>query len=296
MDSMNQTASAEVVGRYYDRMQWLYSLGWSAGGTRSLHYGLWWKDTRTLADAIINGDRFIGDKLELRADDHVLDMGCGVGGSSIYLAKRHGCRVTGITISRVQLGKAIENARHAGLEGLVDFQLMDYTRTSFPAETFTKAFTQEASNYAAHKIDLLKEAHRLLKPGGRYVSLDPYLKRDARPGAEEERVRRVTRGWGCPGLERFDRYLALAEEAGLKLIEQGDVNDHGLRSARIIWLSHVAFFPLAYVARKVGLAPPELLWHFEASIYQKDMHCAKDNLLMFGYLVADKPTPQESVE
>jgi cyclopropane fatty-acyl-phospholipid synthase-like methyltransferase len=288
----NQATSAEAVSRYYDKVQWLYSLGWSAGGTRSLHYGLWWKDTRKLADAIINGDRFIAEKLEVKPGDHVLDMGCGVGGSSIYFAKQYGCRVTGITVSKVQLSKAIENARSAGVSDLVSFELRDYTRTGFAAQTFTKAFTQESSNYALHKIDLLNEAYRVLKPGGRYVSLDPYLKRDIRPGIEAERVRRVTRGWGCPGLERFDRYLELAEQAGLKLIEKGDVNDHGLKSARIIWWSHIAFFPPVYLARKLGLVPRELLWHFQSSIYQKDMHCAKDNLLMFGYLVADKPGPK----
>ena len=44
------TDSAAVVACYYDKLQWLYNLGWSAGGTRSLHYGLWWEDTRSLAE------------------------------------------------------------------------------------------------------------------------------------------------------------------------------------------------------------------------------------------------------
>ena len=39
----------------------------------------------------------------------------------------------------------------------------------------------------------------------------------------------------------------------------------------------------------LGLVPAELLWHFQTSIGQKYMYCATDNLLMFGYLVAQKP-------
>ena len=48
-------------------------------------------------------------------------------------------------------------------------------------------------------------------------------------------------------------------------------------------------YPFAYLAWRVGLVPAEFLWHFQASIGQKDMYCATDNLLMFGYLVAKKP-------
>src|SRR5215210_4426345 len=121
------TDSSSVVARYYDRVQWLYNLGWSAGGTRSLHYGLWWDDTRSLAEAIVNGDRFVAEKLAVHASDHVLEMGCGVGGTSVFLAKTFGCRVTGITISRVQLEQAAKYAVASGVRHLVQFVLMDYT-------------------------------------------------------------------------------------------------------------------------------------------------------------------------
>src|SRR5205085_11939119 len=125
------------------------------GGTRSLHYGLWWDDTRTLAEAIRNGDRFVAEKLDVRASDHVLDMGCGVGGTAVYLAKTFGCRVTGITVSRVQREQAAAHAAASGVGELVRFELMDYTATAFRDATFTKAFTQETANYAADKRALV---------------------------------------------------------------------------------------------------------------------------------------------
>jgi tocopherol O-methyltransferase len=283
------TDSASVVARYYDRVQWLYNLGWSAGGTRSLHYGLWWDDTRSLAEAIVNGDRFVAEKLAVHASDHVLDMGCGVGGTSVFLAKTFGCRVTGITVSRVQLEQAVKYAAASGVRHLVRFELMDYTAMTFRDATFTKAFTQETANYAGDKRALVREAHRVLAPGGCYVSLDAFQRRDARPGAEEACLRRVLRGWASGSLERFDRFAALAKEVGLDVVESGDVSAHTRRTARTIWRRHVLLYPLAYLARGVGLAPAELLWHFQASIGQKDMYCATDNLLMFGYLVAKKP-------
>lgn len=289
------TDSASVVSRYYDRNQWLYNVGWSAGGTRSLHYGLWWDDTRSLAEAIVNGDRFVAEKLAVDASDHVLDMGCGVGGTSVFLAKTFGCRVTGITVSRVQLEQAAAYAASSGVQHLVQFALMDYTAMTFPKATFTKAFTLETSNYAPDKGVLLREAHRVLTPGGCYVSLDAFQSRDAHPGEEDACLRRVLRGWACEGLERFDRYAAHAREVGFDVVESGDLSARTARSARVIWRRHVFLYPLAYLAWRVGLASAELLWHFQASIEQKHMYCATDNLLMFGYLVAKKPLVHEQI-
>jgi len=284
------TESVSVVARYYDMIQWLYNVGWSAGGTRSLHYGIWWDDTRSLAEAIVNGDRFVAEKLAVHASDHVLDMGCGVGGTSVFLAKTFGCRVTGITVSRVQLEQAVKYAAACGVRHLVRFELMDHTAMTFREATFTKAFTQETSNYAIDKRALLREAHRVLAPGGCYVSLDPFQRRDARPSEQgDARLRRVLRGWACAGLERFDRYVALAREVGLEVVESGDVSPHMERSVRAVWRRHVFLYPLAYLARRIGLAPAELLWHFQAGIEQKHMYCTTDNLLMMGYLVANKP-------
>jgi len=283
------TDIASIVARYYDRVQWLYNVGWSAGGTRSLHYGLWWDDTRSLAEAIVNGDHFVADKLAVHASDHVLDMGCGVGGTSVFLAKTFGCRVTGITVSGVQREQAARYAAASGVRHLVQFELMDFTAMTFPEATFTKAFTQESSNYAMDKRALVREAHRVLAPGGCYFSLDVFQRRDAGPGEEAARLRRVLRGWACAGLERFDRYIALAREAGFEVVESGDVSPRTARSARAIWRRHIFLYPLASLACRAGLAPAELLWHFQASIEQKNMQCATDNLLMFGYLVAMKP-------
>ncbi len=283
------TDNVTVVSRYYDRMQWLYNFGWSVGGTRSLHYGLWWDGTHSLAEAIVNSDRFVAEKLAVDTSDHVLDMGCGVGGTSVYLAKTYGCRVTGITVSRVQREQAAEYAAASGVRHLTQFEVMDFTAMTFRDATFTKAFTQESSNYALDKRELLREAHRVLAPGGCYVSLDAFQRRDPRPGKEETSLSRVLRGWACAGLERFDRYRAFAGEVGLAVVESGDLSPRTARSSRAIWRRHVFIYPLASLARCLGLVPAEFLWHFQASIGQKDMYCTTDCLLMFGYLVARKP-------
>lgn len=283
------TAGPSVVARYYDDVQWLYDLGWSPGATHSLHYGLWWDDTRTLSEAIVNGDRFVAEKLDVVASDHVLDMGCGVGGTSVFLAKTFGCRVTGITISPVQRERAMVYAARSGVADRVRFELMDYTAMTFDDATFTKAFTQETSNHALDKHALLREAHRVLVPGGRYASLDVFERRAARPGDEDMRYRRVLHGWPGGDLVSLERFVAIAAAAGFEVLAQGDLTARTTPSAQIIWRRHAVLFPLVRLARALRLVSGELVRHFEASIEQRDMFGASDNVLMYGYFVASKP-------
>ena len=56
-----------------------------------LHYGIWDYTTKTLAEAIINTNRQLAFLGKVSATDKVLDAGCGVGGSAIFLAKYFGC-------------------------------------------------------------------------------------------------------------------------------------------------------------------------------------------------------------
>ncbi|MGV3658907.1 MAG: class I SAM-dependent methyltransferase [Prosthecobacter sp.] len=66
------------------------------------------------------------EKLHLRKDDHVLEIGCGWGGFSIHAAKKYGCRVTGITISQAQFDEATRRVREAGLDNLIEIRFQDY--------------------------------------------------------------------------------------------------------------------------------------------------------------------------
>ncbi len=112
----------------------------------------------------------------IKPDDTVLDAGCGVGGSSIFLASTLGCRVTGITLSERQVNLAIENAKKTeNIDGLVDFKVMNYYATDFPDASFDVIWGCESICYADSKEQFIKEAYRLLKPGGRLVVADGFV-------------------------------------------------------------------------------------------------------------------------
>ncbi len=65
-------------------------------------------------------------KLKLRTKDHLLEIGCGWGGFSVHAARHHGCRVTGVTISREQFAYATERVVREGLRDRIEIRLQDY--------------------------------------------------------------------------------------------------------------------------------------------------------------------------
>ena len=81
---------------------------------------------RSLEEAQVAKLDAICAKLELRPDDHLLEIGTGWGGLAIHAASRYGCRVTTTTISREQHAEATRRVRAAGLDDRVTVLLRDY--------------------------------------------------------------------------------------------------------------------------------------------------------------------------
>lgn len=136
---------------------------------RQLNLGLWEKGTKNLSEALLNLNSTIAELAELKSGDKILDAGCGVGGTAIFLAKHHDCHITGITITPRQVDLAKKNAKAEGVQDKTHFQAEDFSHTPFEDESFDVIIGMESICYAEPKSDFLKEAKRLLKPGGRLV-------------------------------------------------------------------------------------------------------------------------------
>lgn len=101
-------------------------------------YGLWLDDTMTYSSALFETGqesheaaqtakyKSMIDQMDVKAGDHILEIGCGWGGFAEYAAKERGLKVTGLTISEEQFNYAKERIEKAGISDLVDFKLQDY--------------------------------------------------------------------------------------------------------------------------------------------------------------------------
>jgi ubiquinone/menaquinone biosynthesis C-methylase UbiE len=95
----------------------------------------------------------------------VLDAGCGSGSSSIFLARKYGCKVVGIDIDQNSITKAYKTARKKGVLDGVAFRRMDISDLSFQDQTFDGAICQAALIFT-EKQKALQTIHKKLRPGG----------------------------------------------------------------------------------------------------------------------------------
>ena len=131
---------------------------------------------RPTIDALAPYDQFHGRGLEAtieatglmpaRGGDHLLDIGCGIGGPARFVAERFGCRVTGIDLTPEFCDVARHLTRLVGLEERVRFETGDATAMPFADSAFDGAYSMNVSMNIADKRAFYREIRRVLKPGG----------------------------------------------------------------------------------------------------------------------------------
>lgn len=232
------TFTTQDVENYYDQTEVHYRMFWKLDQSLGLHYGVWEKDTKNLTEAIRNTNRLLMEMGEVTPSDRVLDAGCGVGGSSIYLARQLGCRVTGITLSAKQVRTAQSFAERDGVNDLVDFQRQDYTRTDFADNFFDVVWAIESMETAADKSAFLREAHRVLKPGGRLLIADCFKTFDYDINSEKS-VQTMFNGWAIADILTIGELKKLAGETGFRLLRHRDVSREIRPSVRAIYWASI---------------------------------------------------------
>jgi SAM-dependent methyltransferase len=108
----------------------------------------------------------LGDRLPIDAGDHVLDIGCGLGGPARYFAQRFDCRVSGIDITApfVEAGEKLTTL--LGLSDKVSIALGDGHKLPYGEGVFDGAYSQHVTMNVADRPRFFAEAWRVLKPGG----------------------------------------------------------------------------------------------------------------------------------
>ena len=107
-----------------------------------------------------------------KADDRVLDLGCGIGGPSRYLAKTFGCRVVGLDLMPEFCRVAAMLAKRTGLADRVEYRQGDALALPFADQSFDVVWSQNVVMNIADRDGLYVGIYRVLKPGGRYAFAD----------------------------------------------------------------------------------------------------------------------------
>ncbi len=164
------------------------------------------------------------DQLEPAADDHVLDAGCGLGGTSRFVADLYGSRVSGIdlTLEYVETGRIM--CEWVGLDHLVSLEHGSVTAMPFDDEVFDKAYVMHVGMNIEDKQSLISELHRVLKPGGRMGIYDVMRTGDGElvfpvPWASEDAL---------SFLASPEEYRQALDEAGFRVVADRNRRDFAL--------------------------------------------------------------------
>lgn len=271
--------SNEDIARYYDTHQSLYSRFWSKS---ALHYGFWCKGTAKLEEAVQNTNRFLVSALSIESRDWVFDAGCGIGGTGIHIAEATGARVTGVTLSDVQLGYFADRRARSGSSHLIEVSKQDYARTGFRDATFSKIVAVESICHAQCKAAFAKEAFRILKPGGRIAIVDAFLKTGELTVPEARIYKKFINGWVVPNLASTRDFANFLAGAGFDQIKFIDMQASIEKSVDLIRRWSYITAPFNYIGSKLGLFRENL-----AGFYQKNLF--RNKIAIYGVFVARKP-------
>ena len=141
----------------------------------------------------------------------VLNVGCGIGVGSVYVAKRHGCRVVGVDVMEQMIEWSRLRAQEAKVEDKVEFRVADVLDLPFDADRFDIVFCESVLAFVEDKPRAIRECLRVTRPGG-YVGLNETLWFQE-PSPELAAQVRASAGADIPLAATWQ---ALWEESGLR--------------------------------------------------------------------------------
>lgn len=171
--------------------------------------------------------RYFLEKLGIKSEMKILDIGCGVGGPSILATQDYGCHVTGIDLTPEFIDIAKQNAQRADVKSLTHFQTANTEKLNFPDEAFDLVMMLHVGMNVPNKLGVYKETNRVLKQGGTFAIYDILA---------DKNVQQISYPlpWSptieTSFLEPYEKLENYIKEAGFGITEHENRRDYAIQS------------------------------------------------------------------
>ncbi|KAL3510347.1 hypothetical protein ACH5RR_029748 [Cinchona calisaya] len=167
----------------------------------------------------------------LKKPKSIVDVGCGIGGSSRYLASKYGAECTGITLSPVQAKRAQALAAAQGLENKVSFEVADALNQPFPDGKFDLVWSLESGEHMPDKTKFVNELARVAAPGATIIIVT-WCHRDLSSSEqslnpeEKKLLDKICDAYYLPAWCSTDDYVKLLQSLSLQDIKAADWSEY----------------------------------------------------------------------
>ncbi len=214
----------EKIREHYDLASPYYEKLWG----KHIHHGYWITGKETKEQAADNLIELLIARSGLKVGSKVLDVGCGIGGTSMYLAVKYGCNVTGITISPIQVEMASRAAASMSIKNKPRFLVDDANDISVSGK-FDIIWSVEMISHLRNRKNLFRKASALLEKGGKMCITD-WLKDDGISASDEKKyIEPIERGM-LVSLPDLTEYKQNIDENGFRLLYYEDISENVART------------------------------------------------------------------
>ena len=248
----NQSTDFDSIIEYYDHSWFDYSYVWATRNNLAIHFGYYDEDHNTHDLAVANLNRVLAGHADIQPGHRVLDAGCGIGGSAIWLAENRDAEVVGITPVPSQIRRGVRSVARRNLNHKIDLIRGDYSSIEYAENSFDVVWAMESLCHAPSKQDVYHEFFRVLKPGGRLVIAE-YM-RGGRPleDDDEQLIHDWLRSWAIPDIDTDEEHFDAVSNAGFENIVNRDVTENVRPSLRRLYGMTLIGTPLDYLLKKLG--------------------------------------------
>jgi tocopherol O-methyltransferase len=214
--AMPRPNDKDKIIEHYDIVSPYYRSLWG----EHLHHGYWIRGDESKEKAQLQLIEHLAQLANVKRGSDILDIGCGFGSTSLYLARHYAANLTGITISPVQLEMAISTSAKEQLNAT--FLLMDAEKMDFQKQ-FDLLWSVEAISHFEHLANFFASAAKLLKPGGVFAITDWFKKANLTPAETREFIDPIQKGMLLE-LRTMDDYEHFMTSNGLQVTRREVLN------------------------------------------------------------------------